>query len=178
MKAKLKQHLPLCLVMLCACCLLGYGAYNVSMAYLQSKDSATNRFTVGDNTSSVTNGKMGAETINANSVVSEKVEVTNTGDVPCYVRVRILPGCNVYNYTSNTDNSLTGSSNWYHVQSNIENYYYYKKVLQPGEKTSALTVSATASRDMNALNEADSDFIVYEETIQSEGHSDVLEAFK
>lgn len=165
----------------CAVGLVFCLAYSGSMSYLQQKSGVTNKFTVGHNTSKIVEEFEKPPNLNANTKIKKKVQVQNLGSVPCYVRVLILPSSNPDAYrletTGRVDSSLTGSAPWYHT-GGWDSYYYYKKPIATNELTSALFDQITILRDLNDLKPEDAQIIVYEETTQSEGYANCLQAFQ
>lgn len=168
------------LMVLCAVLLLGSMVYTGSLSYLQQMDGKTNKFTVGDNESKIVEEFTKPANLNANTRIHKKVQVQNLGSVPCYVRVLVLPSSNPDAFrletTGRVDSNINSSVPWYHT-GNYDNYYYYKKPINSGELTSALFEEITILRDLNHLKAEDAQIIVYEETTQSEGYSNCIDAF-
>lgn len=152
-----------------------------SFSYLQSEDEVINRFTVDSNESEIIEKYTVPNDLDKNTTILKSVQIKNSGDVPCYVRVLVVPASDPESYrletAETTDDRLNGGKDWYH-EDGWDNYYYYKKILQPGETTSALFTKITVLSDLNDLNQEDAQIIVYEESNQSEGYGNYLEAFK
>lgn len=184
---KWKQYAkPLLVTGACAGLLFGT-SLGLSHSYLQSRSDVVNKFTTDSVESTVTENFPGGGV--------KQVRVTNTGDVPCYVRVMLLPSAltssegdislNLSNYV---DNSLTGGKPWYHKsgESTYGTYYYYKNILQPGQSTDYLFTSYSISSALNnasavetasAGDTAELKLTVYQESTQSEGFTDAVKAF-
>lgn len=171
-------------VLVIACTLLLLGGFSqtfTTLSYLQGNYERVNNFKVGYNDSEIIETFVKPPNLNKGTVVNKKVQVKNTGNVPCYVRVLVLPTSNPGSFRLETkgsvDDSLSSSKAWYHT-GGWDNYYYYKRVLQPGETTSALFDGVTLLEDLNSLKVEDAQIIVYEESNQSEGYSDCIKAFE
>lgn len=165
---------------LCAVMLVGCLAYTGSLSYLQQMDVKTNKFSVGNNTSRIVETFTPPANLNQGTRINKKVQVQNQGSVSCYVRVLVLPSSNPGSFrleNTSVDSSLTGAAKWYHTGS-WDNYYYYKAVLAPGETTTALFDGVTVLSNLNGLSADDAKIIVYEESVQSEGYSNCVQAFQ
>ena len=70
------------------------------------------------------------------------VAVSNTGEVPCWARVKVI-------HASQLDVDIDVGEGW----SERNGYYYYGRILQPGEKTADnITVSVTADKEKIATD--------------------------
>ena len=112
--------------------------------------------------------------------VEKLVKVQNTGSVPCFVRVYLdlsdsrlsdgkvrlsADGTNYFSVQTFQNADLT---DWeYCNETNaLGGYFYYKKVLEPNEETSALlTIVKTDFDDVYDIS--DFDVIVYSEVVQT-----------
>ena len=176
------------LIIGCACGGLVFGiGSTMSYSYLQSRSDVVNRFTADSVETTVTEEFPGGGV--------KKVRATNTGDVPCYVRVMLLPsaltsseGDISLNLSAYVDDSLTGGKPWYHKsgEDTYGTYYYYKRILQPGESTDYLFTSYSISGALNGAtavetaspgDAAELKLTVYQESTQSEGFTDAVKAF-
>ena len=162
---------------LCACCLVGVSPGTGSIAYLQDYDSAQNCFSVDSNESQIVETFTKPTALTRGTVINKKVAVKNTGDVPCYVRVRILPSSDpdAFQFDFNT-------TDWTHDGSGISDWWYYKRVLNKNETTPNLITKATLLRDLDMeyinLDAGNAQIIVYEETAQAHGASTPKAAFQ
>lgn len=143
-------------------------------AYLSAQTGKINRFTFGENVIE-TDEHFPDPDPKPGGTVEKDVKVKNTGDVPCFVRTKIL--------FSNDDAGLVSTldintADW--EKNNTDGYYYYKHILPVNVSTSSLmkTVKIADNADLDGLD--DFDIIVYSESVQSDGYTDAqyLEAFK
>lgn len=140
----------------CACVMVfGLSAFGTH-SYLEAKDTKVNQFTSGSVETELTGDQNAA--------------VRNIGNVPAYVRVRVLPVTDPekFSFAFNT-------SDWEKDGTDTESWWYYKDILEPGEVTSDLFTNVTITGDLSG---DDRDFVVYEESTQSEGYGNPKDAFK
>lgn len=76
----------------------------------------------------------------SNSTVNKTVKITNSGNVPCYVRVSVEFSNSDFNASlrnsSLSEDSIVGAgTDWV---SGDDGYYYYKNIVDPGSSTSVL----------------------------------------
>lgn len=157
------------LVLLAAVCTTA-GVY----AYLSARADRTNKMTFGQNTIETDEEFPDPEPEPGGSV-KKVVRVKNTGDVPCFVRTRIVFSSGEAESVSSID--LNGVD-W--TEEKEDGYHYYRHILPVGESTEPL-MSAVRIADHAHLDELeDFDIIVYSESIQSEGYGEgqYQEAFK
>ncbi|MBQ7147180.1 MAG: hypothetical protein IJR96_00365 [Pseudobutyrivibrio sp.] len=89
----------------------------------------------------------------------KKITVKNTGDFPVYARVKVLAGS-----THGQEFLASSSENW---ESKEDGFYYYKKVINPGEESTKLAVEIVA---MEAVDETFNVIVVEEATrVQEDG---------
>ena len=99
--------------------------------------------------------------------IEKKVRVKNTGDVPCFVRTRILFSNGEAEGVSTLELNTT---DWTERQE--DGYHYYKHILPVG-KNSADLLTAVKIADSAHLEELkDFQIIVYSESVQSEGYEE------
>ncbi len=134
-----------------------------TLAWLTARsENVTNSFTVGHVSCQVT------EDFNKTTGEKKNVNVTNTGDVPAYIRVKLVT------YRTNADGqhiggtatlpSFTLGTGW--VQSG--DYYYYTKPVAPNQKPETnLTDSMTLTADYNDADGGKQAIDVMAEAIQS-----------
>lgn len=107
-------------------------------SWFTSKDQVENEFNIGSY-DIVTHEEFTPEGHSIGENITKEVTVQNTGTLPAYVRVKIVPfwkngmplKCNGVDTVSL---NFSNSSEWF----NIGDFYYYKKILQPGEKSEPL----------------------------------------
>lgn len=168
-----KKRIALAIAEVCAL-MLSLGVTSISgISYLQDRDTAVNHLSVDSNESAMQENFHKPGNLNEGMIISKQVAVTNTGDVPCYVRVRVMPASDpdAYQFDFNTQD-------WTRDGDGEDCFWYYNNVLQPGETTSNLMTTATLTRDLNGLSEEDAQILVYEETTQAYGYNDAMSAFQ
>ena len=159
---------------LCVAVLLSIGAGSIgSMSYLQDQDGTSNPLTVDSNESAIAETFTKPGNLNNGTVIRKDVRVTNTGDVACYVRVRVLPAAEPEAYTFHFD-----TAHWTRNSSSVDCWWYYNAPIAPGESTTSLFTTATLKKDLNGLNADDAQILVYEETVQAYGYSSAQAAFQ
>lgn len=172
-----------CLVAMTAVALVGIGG---TWAYFIHMQSLQNAFSVGTNTITVTEEfEPPKEMETGENVFKKKVQIENTGTVPCFVRAfvdfsdsgitnisQISPdGTNYYpasEYTKHLpegwvyipEEENSGSSN-----SLLGGYYYYTEIVDPGRKTVPLFEKVKTHFD-TVDQIVDYDMIVYSESVQ------------
>lgn len=169
---------------LCSLCLASILFVGSASAYMMDKESAENLITVGENTIEIVeNFQPPADGYGDYTEIPKEVKITNTGSVPCYVRVYLES-------TYSDDNrfimgKLTGGYNdfldeipmdtvfngWVH--SSDDGWYYYTKPLGVGESTTTL-IDAVCYYDGNFdwFDVEDIDVYVYSESVQDMGMRD------
>lgn len=104
---------------------------------------------------------------------TKKPYVTNTGSVDCYVRVKAeISDSRVKKYLTIDYNSSEDMNDnavdWYYK----DGYYYYKKILKPGENTKPLFTTVIIAGDADNIVLEGFDIYVYAESVQTiEGKS-------
>lgn len=188
------------LMIICSCSLavilLSAG---VTLAYLGTAKKKENKVTVGKGDVSITESTWSEPEIQLMENTTPKdVKVTNTGTVPCFVRVFMdfsdseavdfakVQATNYFYYkwdvftTELKADPNTVSKNWVFVESdttnhNLDGYFYYTKPIAPEKSTDALILAVKT--DFNGINNYDTnidkikafDIIVYSETVQTIG---------
>lgn len=158
MKKKIFISVLLCFL-ICASC------FDVTYAYLVAKDTAKNIFTVGEIEIEITENYESPQELTAGTTFKKEPKITNTGNVPCYVRIRA-------DFSSSEAEKLCSldfdNTNWTEKQS--DGYYYYKVLLQPGAETTTLFTSVTISNTATQIE--DFDILIYGEAVQSTNTND------
>lgn len=145
-----------------------------TMAYFTDKDDAKNQFTVGINTIDISEPTYsetsepyseGDKFLKDPTVVCPSI-VNDNGDeinVDCYVRCY----CEFDNTMAEDYVSMNfNTTEW--TEKQPDGYYYYTKVLSPGEKTTPLfTEVQIADSDDHTYDIDDFDIIVYAESCQA-----------
>lgn len=157
--------IPIAGVLLCLT--LGGGVY----AFLSDKaETISNKFTVGNIETQIVENFPSGQKINKKStddqIISKTVRIKNVGNDPCYVRVTV--GFN----NDAVGASLTGINKTDWVKTDDDDYYYYKRILQPGETTSALftgvKIPPLADKQLGKTESDALKIDVYEESVQVE----------
>lgn len=151
------------LVLVCSVLMCGS-----TLAYFIHHDMALNRFVVGSQVSEINELWTPPAEMKKGSEYTKRVTVKNTGTAECYVRV----------FAEMMDDSAARSvtadwntADW--TEKQTDGYYYYRKVLAPGESTAPLLTKLTSSADLQ-----DFGMIVYEESVQAHGATDPKSAFE
>lgn len=142
-----KRVLAACLA---ACFLLGLTG--ITFAYYQDvTDKAVNTFTVGNVTTEI---EEKFEVIDS-EIIKEPI-VVNTGKNSCYIRMRVI-------ISPSDAANITGldETNW---ELYTDGYYYYKKHVEPKEKTSPVFKGVSVTEGFSGEVE----IACYQESVQAE----------
>lgn len=133
-RAAKKNPAPKRLALLLALVLILVGTVGGTVAYLVTHtDPVKNTFTPGNVTCDV------VEEFNTEKKAKTSVKVQNTGNVPAYIRVAVVT--NTIDAQGNITGMKTLPAGWLNTENWAEGdggFYYYKGVVQPGEKTDNL----------------------------------------
>lgn len=153
-------------VLLTVLLLAGAAASAGIYAYLSAEDSRVNRLTFGQNVIE-TEEEFPTPDPRPGDSIEKKVRVKNTGDVPCFVRTRILFSNGEAEGVSTLEINTT---DWTERQE--DGYHYYKHILPVGKSSTDL-LTAVKIADSAQLEELkDFQIIVYSESVQSEGYEE------
>lgn len=192
MKTKTKAiALTLCAVLLVVASVMG------TMAYLTSKDTVTNTFTVGNVSITLDEAKVdkygtvveGADRVDANSYdlvpghtyTKDPTVTVAANSEPCYVFVKVENGLSGFEATNNTIASqITSTNQWTALEGN--DGVYYKEVVASATDTtlvvfSSFTLSETANNVNGWNNLASSNIKVTAYAIQQDGFDDAATAW-
>ena len=140
----------------------------VTMAFLTDSHTKVNRFTPGDNQSSITETFTPPDAVKAGDKVTKKVVVKNE-NMPSYIRV----------FVAVSDSSLASkfsinynTTDW---TKDADGYYYYKKVVPKGGSTTKLFDTLTFHAALP--NGSGLEIICYSESVQAEGFTTAKAAF-
>lgn len=163
-----------------ACVLVCASCFGITYAYLIAKDNAANTFTVGETEIEVSEEYTPPEKLTPGISFTKKPRITNTGNLPCYVRMRA-------DFSSSIAKEFCepldiDTENWEY--NSEDGYYYYKYLLNPGEETFPLftTVTIKTFKDdekTELYTEADMtdfDILIYGEAAQHKNHEGACEA--
>ena len=162
MKKTVKFLIPI------ACLLMAVASFGVTYAYLTASDSKVNEFKVGENDIQIEETFEAPEKLTPDTNIKKEPRVYNTGELPCYVRMRADFS------DSNAEKFCTVNYNedkW--TEKQADGYYYYKEILMPGKKTEPLftTVHINEYVDGKKIEEKDMidfDIIIYAESRHAE----------
>lgn len=132
----------------------------ISYAYLTSDNSIDNKFTIGKNNVELKEEFDPPDDINPGDTIKKKVWVLNNGNTPTYIRAKIL--------FSNGDmrryiEPLALGDNW--VYNSSDNYYYYTKVVDSGDRTSNLIEKVKIKSDSSSNELKGFDITIYVESV-------------
>lgn len=154
----------ICLLTFCALLLF---AIPSAIAFLLDSDGAVNNFSVGENTSHIEENFGSYESFKSGQSYEKEVVVVNDGSVDCYVRV--FAEIEDPDVAAGIDIDFN-TADWTEKQE--DGFYYYRKSISPGEKTSPLFTILTATEDTDEFQ-----MICYSETVQAAGAADSISAF-
>lgn len=192
MKTKTKAiALTLCAVLLVVASVMG------TMAYLTSKDTVTNTFTVGNVSITLDEAKVdkygtvveGADRVYANSYdlvpghtyTKDPTVTVAANSEPCYVFVKVENGLSSFEATNNTIASqITNTNQWTALEGN--DGVYYKEVVASATDTtlvvfSSFTLSDTANNVNGWNNLGNANITVKAYAIQQDGFDDAAAAW-
>ncbi len=142
------------------------------IAYLTDVEVANNSFTNAIEKVEIVEEFDPPEKLVPGISFTKKPSVKNTGTIPCYVRVfSEVNDSTIVDYI-NIDYDMT---NW---TKKDDGYYYYNKVLNPNEETGPLFTTVNIDSNIEEDKLKDFNIIVFTDTIQSEGYSNMEDAFK
>lgn len=155
-----------------ACLLVVSASFGMTYAYLIANDSVSNEFTIGENKIEIEEEYDPTEKLTPGIEINKKPSVKNTGNLYCYVRMRA-------DFSDSAakdfcEELVMDTANWEYNSS--DGYYYYKKLLAPGDSTTNLfekIVIKTQKADGTDLTDADMidfDVLVFAESCQHEDH--------
>lgn len=152
------------LALLSVFCVAGIAAYFIG------GDTRHNMFTAGFNDVEITEEFPDPEP-SPGEEIKKVVQFANTGDVPCYVRARL-----VFSNDQAEDISFLdlNREQWAEEE---DGYFYYQKILPVKEQTEPLMTAVRVSEDAQIGELEDWDLYVYVETAQSDGYDTPQDAF-
>lgn len=160
--------------------LLGTAAVGTSLAFLvDSTDVLTNKFLPSAVTGTI------EEEFNDGELVKKNVAIKNTGDIPAYVRVTVVPNwvddkgnvaaeVKAGDYTIDLNDS--GNDDWFEGS---DGFYYYSSPVEPGQTTAVLIkeCSPSVSKTDASGNPLHFELHVIASLIQAEPDEAVKEAW-
>lgn len=136
-----------------------------SKAFFSHSAEIENKIVVGFNDNKIVENFDEVEDWQPNTTYTKEVQVTNTGNVDCYVRALVVASDDTYVKQLNFD-----FTNW----TKNGDYYYYNLILEPNQSTTQLLKSVTTK---STTEKEPFDVYVYVETVQCEGYSSAIDAF-
>jgi len=155
------------ILLIAIACLLMLGAsFGVTYAYLISDDTKVNAFTVGETDIEVEEKYDPPKELEPGIHITKEPWVRNTGNLPCFVRMRA-------DFSDSKAKDfclpLNISEDW---EEGTDGYYYYKKLLAPGETTGSLFTEIVIKSDVEKGDMIDFDVLVYAEARQQGEYSE------
>lgn len=167
------------LFLFCAFVLVCMGVAGI-YAYLSDGDKASNTFTIGGNRVGITEEFEPPEKLEPGVEFKKDVSVTNVGPSDCYVRVKAVftdsdmeKYCTV-DFNSSSDANDRSADYWYNSE---DGYYYYKEILESGDRSPSLFTKVSISEDIPANEIKEFDILVYVESYQSAGFDNYRDAW-
>jgi predicted ribosomally synthesized peptide with SipW-like signal peptide len=158
------------------------GVLNISgtLSYMTDKDDATNITTIGENEIEIKERFIPPdELVPGENAYEKDIQILNTGDIPCYVRVFVDFSDNDVRNAS----TLSSDGTTYYSMSEFKNhlpsgwtyigdagnalspYFYYTSAIEPGESTNSLVkMIKTTFKNKEAIE--DYDVLVSAESVQ------------
>lgn len=157
--------------------LLLVGVMGVTFAYFTEEETFRNVFKITDGgyKTEITEEFVSPDPWLPGQTVSKKVYVNNTGDIPVVARIsydEVWSSSSLTGKLSNGESvaviKFANTSDW----TKSGNYYYYNKVLNPGQKTTSFIESVTLNENLDLSSDyigASYTLNIHVETIQSDG---------
>lgn len=146
-------------------------SFGATYAYLHVKKQTVNEFTVGENIIELHEDYKPPEKLEPGISFTKKPYVENTGNVPCFVRMRADFSNSKAEEFCDIDFNTT---DW--EKNDTDGYYYYKHLLNPKEKTESLFKTVKIKKvkddgsDYTANDMVDFDILIYAESCQHKEH--------
>ena len=143
-------------------------SYGVTKAYLTASDSTQNTFSVGE-----TDGEIEEEFPDPDPKPGEtrkkQVKILNTGNLPAFVRVKLVYSDGIAEALT----EITGIDDRAWIYDPVTDYYYYTKLVVPGEATADFMTGVTfltTNGDYVYENLSEFDLTIYAEMYQHIDH--------
>ena len=141
-----------------------------SAAYSMYISQKQNVITIGRNEVCIVEDFKAPDELKPGIEIIKKVQVKNTGNVPCYVRAFAEYTNSAMKQYSETD---FNTEDWTRKGS----YYYYNGYLEPGKLTEPLFTKIKISEDISLEVLEAFDVLVYAESRQTEGYETAEEVW-
>lgn len=161
------------------CLLMSVLTLGTTYALLIHEDKVINYFTVGSTAIVIEEEFTPPPKLEPDISFVKKPEVVNTGNLPCYVRMRVdISNSDVIDYVTlkYLESDTVNTENWeYNTQ---DGYYYYKEVLAANSRTEPIFTSVSISKykpdgetELTVADLEEFDISIYAESIQIEDDS-------
>lgn len=139
-------------------------SFGTTYAYLHVKQQAVNKFTVGENVIELHEDYKPPEKLEPGIDFKKEPYVENTGNVPCFVRMRAdFSDSKAEKFCE----ALNIDTNW---KKNTDGYYYYKHLLEPNMRTESLFTTVKIKDTSSISDMIDFDILIYAESCQHTDH--------
>ena len=139
---------------------------SITFAYLTDSDLAENKVSLTENEIHIEEEFVPPEEVTPGTVITKKPRIVNDSKIPVYVRMAV-------HFTDSAAEAFCEpfliDSGW---ELRTDGYYYYKNVLNPGQKTSALFTTVKIKENAAAEELIPFDLLVYAESVQADGMSE------
>lgn len=143
------------------------------LAYLADKDHIRNEIPIGFDQTEIVEKYEPPEKLEKGVSFPKKVQIKNTGAVPCYVRVKALfTDETVLEYTTLDYNT----TDW--AYDSTDGYWYYKNPLPVGDLTTPVFTTVSIADDVEDSEIKDFEILVYHESYQQGEYTDYVSAWK
>ena len=134
----------------------------IMAGYFTYRESKKNTIVLGYNNIVLNENYLPPLKIEKGISFTKEPYVTNTGNVECYVRVKSVVS------DSRVEAGISIDYNTNDFEYNTEDgYWYYKKILKPGESSEKLFTKVSISTDADDLVLDGFDIFVYAESVQT-----------
>ncbi len=131
-------------------------------AYYTATDAADNTMTVGHNAVSIMEEFIPPDKLEPGMVITKKVNVENTGETPCAIRVSAEFSDSMTEEIAELD---IDEDHW---ELRKDGYYYYREILDTGDITHTLFSTVTIADDAEPAELQDFELMIYAESIDAE----------
>lgn len=143
------------------------------LAYLADKDHIRNEIPIGFDQTEIVEKYEPPEKLEAGVEFPKKVQIKNTGKVPCYVRVKVIfTDETVLEYTTLDYNT----TDW--AYDSTDGYWYYKDPLPVGALTTPIFTTVSIADDVEDSEIKDFEILVYHESYQQGEYTDYVSAWE
>ena len=142
------------------------------LAYLADKDHIRNEIPIGFDQTEIVEKYEPPEKLEKGVSFPKKVQIKNTGAVPCYVRVKALfTDETVLEYTTLDYNT----TDW--AYDSTDGYWYYKNPLPVGDLTTPVFTTVSIADNVKDSEIKDFEILVYHESYQQGEYTDYVSAW-